>query len=89
MSDEEIKKILNQIIKRNGVTFFGYTSKEVGNIAIKEALNLIDKLQKELKEKTTILMVGADKVKQLQKENKELKEKIKEHEKGETPNGLR
>lgn len=34
--------------------------------------NLIDKLQKELEEKTTILMAGADKVKQLEKENHQL-----------------
>lgn len=36
--------------------------------------NLIDKLQKELEEKTTILMAGADKVKQLEKENEELRD---------------
>lgn len=61
MSEEEIKEILNQIIRRNGVTFFGYNSKEVGNTAIKEALNLIDKLQKEnneLKEKNRELEFG-------------------------------
>jgi len=38
-------------------------------------VNYIDKLQKELEEKTIILMVGADKVKQLEKENEELKSK--------------
>lgn len=36
--------------------------------------NLIDKLQKELEEKTTMLMAGADKVKQLEKENEELRD---------------
>lgn len=39
-------------------------------------LRLIRKLQKELEEKTTILMAGADKVKQLEKENEKLKEAI-------------
>lgn len=45
-------------------------------------LRLIRKLQKELEEKTTILMAGAEKVKQLEKENQELKEKIHEFEIG-------
>lgn len=31
-------------------------------------LNLIEKLQKEIEEKTTIIMAGAEKVKQLEKE---------------------
>ena len=83
MSEEEIKKILNQIIKRNGVTFFGYTSKEVGNIAIKEALNLIDKLQTKYEKQKKINLEQnqfIDTLKtniiKLQKENTELKEKI-------------
>lgn len=38
-----------------------------------EEILKIDKLQKELEEKTTILMAGADKVKQLEKENEKLK----------------
>lgn len=37
-------------------------------------LNIIKKLQKENEEKTTILLAGAEKVKQLEKENKKLKE---------------
>lgn len=36
-------------------------------------LNLIEKLQKENEEKTTIILAGAEKVKQLEKENKTLK----------------
>ena len=40
-------------------------------------LRLIRKLQKELEEKTIILMAGADKVKQLEKENKKLEKVIK------------
>lgn len=39
-------------------------------------LNLIDKQQNEIEEKSTILLAGAEKVKQLEKEIKELKEKI-------------
>lgn len=39
-------------------------------------LNVIDKQQNEIEEKTTIIMAGAEKVKQLEKEIKELKEKI-------------
>lgn len=36
-------------------------------------LNLIEKLQKENEEKTTIILTGAEKVKQVEKENKTLK----------------
>ena len=43
---------------------------------IQEMAKEIVRLQKELEEKTTILMAGADKVKQLEKENKELKEEL-------------
>ena len=38
-------------------------------------LNLIEKQQKEIEEKSTILLAGAEKVKQLEKEIEELKEK--------------
>ena len=46
------------------------------NTQIELLLNYIGELQKELEEKTTILMAGADKVKQLEKENEELKGKL-------------
>ena len=39
------------------------------------ALDLIEKLQKENEEKTILLFAGAEKVKQLEKEKEELKEK--------------
>ena len=39
-------------------------------------LNLIEKLKKEIEEKTTIIFAGAEKVKSLQKENEELKNKV-------------
>ena len=38
--------------------------------------NYTEKLQKEIEEKTTIILVGAEKVKSLQKENEELKNKV-------------
>lgn len=44
------------------------------NTQIELLLNYIGELQKELEEKTTILMAGAEKVKQLEKENTELKD---------------
>lgn len=40
-------------------------------------LSTIDKLQKEVEEKTTIIMAGADKVRALEKENKKLKKESK------------
>lgn len=46
------------------------------NTQIELLLNYIGELQKELEEKTTILMAGADKVKQLEKENTELEKTI-------------
>ena len=45
--------------------------------AIDIVLDYIEKLQKENEEKTTILMAGADKVKQLEKENENLKRQLK------------
>lgn len=65
MSEREAIKSLKE---------FAYTIH--GTLSAKEAkivLNLIEKLQKENEEKTTILLAGAEKVKQLEKENKELK----------------
>lgn len=67
---EEIEAI--KLLKKDS-TDWCYRSIDVRN-AVKVALNYIEKLQKELEEKTTILMAGADKVKQLEKENQELKE---------------
>lgn len=46
-------------------------------LEVKILLNLVDKQQKEIAEKTTIIMAGAEKVKQLEKEIEELKEKNK------------
>lgn len=84
MNEEEKKTKLKSLIEDYEI---GYKESEYeGNAEeykslkethklLKDTLNYIDKLQKELEEKTTILMAGADKVKQLEKENEELKEK--------------
>lgn len=41
-------------------------------LEVRILLNLVDKQQKEIEEKTTIIMAGAEKVKQLEKEVEEL-----------------
>ena len=43
---------------------------------IVDMVNLIEKLQKEIEEKTTIILVGAEKVKSLEKENEEYKKRL-------------
>lgn len=43
-------------------------------LEVKILLNLVDKQQKEIEEKTTILLVGAKKVKELEKGNRSLME---------------
>lgn len=75
MSEEE-KEIIEEFLGLNEIYSSNATIRSYLSIyqeAVKSALNLIDKLQKELEEKTTILMAGAEKVKELEKENKELK----------------
>lgn len=59
-------------MKREGIERFIVTRPEYVYII----LNLTEKLQKEVEEKTTVLLAGAEKVKQLQKENSELKNKL-------------
>lgn len=75
MSEEEkeaIEIMLEDVFFWQGKSSFitRHRYKELSKKMYKE----IDKLQKEIEEKTTILMAGADKVKQLEKENEELKE---------------
>lgn len=60
-----------KLLKALGIT--EEDSFENHQIRFKTLLNLIEKLQKENEEKTTILLAGAEKVKQLEKENKDLK----------------
>jgi hypothetical protein len=45
---------------------------------IRKLLNLVDKQQKEIEEKSTIIMAGAEKVKQLEKKIEELKQSNEE-----------
>ena len=78
--NEEEKKTIEKFIEK----CYKYDeSVEIKGISVGEeyrmlntvckALNLINKLQKENEEKTTIILAGAEKVKQVEKENKTLK----------------
>lgn len=69
MNKKEKKAIEDMNRFANGVDMSCVTARQMQII-----LNLIEKLQKENEEKTTILLAGAEKVKQLEKENEELKE---------------
>lgn len=72
---------MNEEEKKKAIANFKYwidTNTEKGvcylpDYICAKVLNLIEKLQKENEEKTTILLAGAEKVKQLEKENKTLK----------------
>lgn len=85
MNDEE-KKAINQL--KADTNFYDYELKngnyiyelfkiEVYKKDVDVTLNLIEKLQKEIEEKTTIIMAGAEKVKQLEKDLK--KQEVKEN----------
>ena len=66
--NEEYHRIKKELIRVN---------KKIYDVdTIDEMIETIEKLQEELEEKTTILMAGADKVKQLEKDNKELEKTI-------------
>ena len=75
MSEEEIFKTLEKacILDKNCYEVDCLLEKDL--IAIRELIKLYKNQQKEIEEKTTILLAGAEKVKQLEKEIKELKEK--------------
>lgn len=64
---EELRKQLRLAINIDDVTT------TIRNDDAETILNLIEKLQKENEEKTTIILAGAEKVKQVEKENKTLK----------------
>ena len=74
--NEEEKKAIEMLDKFITEHKF-YNIKQSDNLEdnIKIILNFIEKLQKENEEKTILLFAGAEKVKQLEKENEELKEK--------------
>lgn len=79
MSEEEnYIKIVENLLLNAHVDYEEYKEYVIGYIsfnAIKNILSDYKRVLKELEEKTTILLVGAEKVKQLEKENEELKEK--------------
>ena len=76
MSDEEKKAIelLKKLQKKTPYIIWGDGTPYNKNNQIQTILNLIDNQQKEIEEKSTIIMAGAEKVKQLEKEIKEYKE---------------
>lgn len=81
MKDGIIKKLdsfAKKFLKERTKELKKYAKRENELIYNDIVLNLINKLQKENEEKTTILLAGAEKVKQLEKENEELKKFITE-----------
>jgi ssRNA-specific RNase YbeY (16S rRNA maturation enzyme) len=70
MSEEE-KKAIEYLKEFKNEVFEGVGNKSIMAKKIDILLNLIDKQQNEIKEKTTILLAGAKKVKQLEKEIEE------------------
>lgn len=72
MSEEKALETLKEVASDD----FDTLGDDISPKMAQNILNVIEKLQKELEEKTTILLAGAEKVKQLKKEIKELKEKI-------------
>ena len=74
MSEEEKKAIE---LLRNKNTEYYYRFIDVRD-AVSTLLNLIENQQEEIEEKSTIILAGAEKVKQLEKEIEELKKENKE-----------
>ena len=74
MSEEEIFKTLEKacILDKNCYEVDCLLEKDL--IAIRELIKLYKNQQKEIEEKTTILLAGAEKVKQLEKGNRSLME---------------
>ena len=66
MSEEE--KAIEYIKEFKNEVFEGVGNKSIMAKTIDILLNLLDKQQKEIEEKSTILLAGAKKVKQLEKE---------------------
>lgn len=84
MNEEEKKAVkyfynLRATIDESNMLFDEEINVKHGKETIKQItiiLNLVEKLQKENEEKTTILLAGAEKVKQLEKENNRLEEQV-------------
>lgn len=77
MTDEEKKAMEDLKRLRKGIEILNQITPEKDETDIKAIdliLNLIEKQQKEIEEKTTILLAGAEKVKQLEKGNRSLME---------------
>jgi hypothetical protein len=70
LSDEEKEaiEILKKLQKKTPYIIWGDGTPYNKSNQIQTILNLIEKQQKEIEEKTTIIMAGAEKVKQLEKE---------------------
>lgn len=71
MSEEEKEAI--ETLKEVASDDFDTLGDDISPKMAQNILNVIDKQQKEIEEKSTIIMVGAEKVKQLEKEIEELK----------------
>ena len=76
--EKEAIEILKKLQKKTPYIIWGDGTPYNKNNQIQTILNLIEKQQKEIEEKTTIIMAGSEKVKQLEKEIEELKKKEKE-----------
>ena len=74
MSEEEIAI---ETLKEVASDDFDTLGDDISPKMAQNILNVIEKQQKEIEEKTTIIMAGAEKVKQLEKEIEKLKEKNK------------
>ncbi len=73
MNEEEKKAVeLLENIKNSSWTVKYIMSRDSKNAEV--LLKLIEKLSKELEEKTTIILAGAKKVKQLEEDNEEIEE---------------
>jgi hypothetical protein len=70
MNEEEKKAV--EFVKKRTKELKKYAKRENELVYDDIILNLINKLQKENEEKTTILLAGAEKVKQLEKENEDI-----------------
>jgi ssRNA-specific RNase YbeY (16S rRNA maturation enzyme) len=71
ITGEEEKEAIEYIKEFKNEVFEGVGNKSIMAKNIDILLNLLDKQQNEIKEKTTILLAGAKKVKQLEKEIEE------------------
>lgn len=74
MSEEEKRAI--ETLEEVASDDFDTLGDDISPKMAQNILNVINKQQKEIAEKTTIIMAGAEKVKQLEKEIKEMREEL-------------